>query len=202
MLAGFARRERDQKRDQARDALAAEKKEPGQPGFNESLYCEPEPTYLCDAAKQVDKSLKDGGVSPAEGIAEGPMHGWGNTKVRPGYDPAFPTIKLTNWRGRFNAWLHKNGYKRLPEDWDAHHAIPQEYRNHPEFANFDFDAPSNVRGIPGSRMNSRGANVHQDIANQWKWFKEINPNPTRAQIEDFARQIDRGYGAYFWGEPK
>ncbi|MFE3186618.1 hypothetical protein ACFXKR_38040 [Streptomyces violascens] len=29
------------------------------------------------------------------------------------------------------AWLDKNGYKRLPKDWDAHHAIPQEYRGHP-----------------------------------------------------------------------
>ncbi|MFD8308906.1 polymorphic toxin-type HINT domain-containing protein [Streptomyces sp. NPDC059690] len=118
------------------------------------------------------------------------------------FDPEFPTIRLDNYRGRFNAWLNKNGYKRLPDDWDAHHAIPQEYRNHPEFQDFDFDAPSNMRGLPGSRMNSRGANVHQEITNQWKWFRDMNPNPTRAQIEDFAGQIDRGYGAYFWGEPR
>ncbi|MEU1763309.1 hypothetical protein, partial [Micromonospora sp. NPDC005652] len=118
------------------------------------------------------------------------------------YDPEFPTIKLENYRGRFNAWLAKNGYMRLPLDWDAHHAIPQEYRSHPEFAGFDFDAPSNVRGLPGSRMKSRGANVHQDITNQWKWFKDLNPNPTRTQIESVAAQIDRGYGAYFWREPK
>ncbi|MGW7710795.1 polymorphic toxin-type HINT domain-containing protein [Streptomyces sp. NPDC054771] len=119
-----------------------------------------------------------------------------------GYDPEFPTIKLENYRGRFNAKLNKSGIKRLPDDWDAHHAIPQEYRNHPEFSNFDFDAPSNMRGVPGSRMKSRGANVHQDITNQWKWFGDMNSNPSRAQIEDFAKQIDRGYGAYFWREPK
>ncbi|MFJ2376582.1 polymorphic toxin-type HINT domain-containing protein [Streptomyces sp. NPDC087769] len=119
-----------------------------------------------------------------------------------GYDPEFPTIKLENYRGRFNAKLNKSGIKRLPDDWDAHHAIPQEYRNHPEFSNFDFDAPSNMRGVPGSRMKSRGANVHQDITNQWKWFGDMNSNPSRAQIEDFAKQIDEGYGAYFWREPK
>ncbi|MFF3920719.1 hypothetical protein ACFYZB_46510 [Streptomyces sp. NPDC001852] len=103
---------------------------------------------------------------------------------------------------RFNAALNRDGMQRLPKDWDAHHAIPQEFRDHPEFAGFDFDAPSNMRGIPGSRMQSRLANVHQDITNQWKWFGDMNPNATRAEIEDFADQIDRGYGAYYWGEPK
>jgi hypothetical protein len=117
-------------------------------------------------------------------------------------DEEFPSIKLDNYRGRFNAWLGKNGYKRLPADWDAHHAIPQEYRNNPQFRDFDFDAPSNMRGVPGSRMRSRGANVHQEITNQWKWFGDTNPNPTRAQVEDFSRQIDRGYGDYFWREPR
>ncbi|MCX4632729.1 ricin-type beta-trefoil lectin domain protein [Streptomyces sp. NBC_01443] len=119
-----------------------------------------------------------------------------------GFDPDFPTIALGNYRGRFQATLNKNGFKRLPDDWDAHHAIPQEYRDHPEFSDFDFDAPSNMRGVPGSRMKSRGANVHQNITDQWRYFKDMNPNPTRAQIEDFAGQIDRGYGDYFWREPK
>nr|WP_233628340.1 RHS repeat-associated core domain-containing protein [Saccharopolyspora sp. HNM0986] len=119
-----------------------------------------------------------------------------------GRDPEFPSISKDNYRGRFNAWLNKNGFQRLPKDWDAHHAVPQEYRNHPEFHDFDFDAPSNMRGIPGSRMGSRGANVHQEITNQWKWFHDLNPNPTRAEIEDVTSQIDRGYGEYFWAEPK
>ncbi|MFE1901437.1 ricin-type beta-trefoil lectin domain protein [Streptomyces yangpuensis] len=119
-----------------------------------------------------------------------------------GFDPDFPTIALGNYRGRFQATLNKNGFKRLPDDWDAHHAIPQEYRDHPEFSDFDFDAPSNMRGVPGSRMKSRGANVHQDITDQWRYFRDMNPNPTRAQIEDLAGQVDRGYGDYFWREPK
>ncbi|MEW2291380.1 RHS repeat-associated core domain-containing protein [Streptomyces sp. NPDC006743] len=117
-----------------------------------------------------------------------------------GKAPEAPSIDVGNYRGRFQAYLHRRGVKRLPDDWDAHHAIPQEYRGHPEFKDFDFDAPSNMRGVPGSRMKSRGANVHQEITNQWKWFRDTNPDPTRAQIEDFAGQIDRGYGAYFWAE--
>lgn len=40
------------------------------------------------------------------------------------------------------------------------------------------------------------------VVNQWRYFGETNPNATRAQIEDFAKNIDRGYGAYYWGECK
>ncbi|WP_253890911.1 Hint domain-containing protein [Actinokineospora diospyrosa] len=121
---------------------------------------------------------------------------------RCGDDPNLPGIAKSNYRGRFIATMRNGGFQDLPNDWDAHHAIPQEYRNHPEFVDFDFDAPSNIRGIPGGRMKSRGANVHQDITLQWKYFKETNPNATRAQIEAYAAQIDRGYSAYFWAEPK
>jgi RHS repeat-associated protein len=116
--------------------------------------------------------------------------------------PESPNIDLDNYRGRFQADLHRNGMQRLPQDWDAHHAIPQEYRGHSEFADFDFDAPSNMRGLPGSRMGSRGANVHQNITNEWRWFGETHPNATRAEIEDFARSVDGRYGDYYWAEPR
>jgi RHS repeat-associated protein len=86
----------------------------------------------------------------------------GSESAGEGYDPEFPSIKLSNYRGRFNAALNKAGMQRLPADWDAHHAIPQEYRDNPELCDFDFDSPSNMRRVPGSRMQSRLANVHQD----------------------------------------
>ncbi|MGP3952381.1 DUF6531 domain-containing protein [Streptomyces sp. 7N604] len=116
----------------------------------------------------------------------------------PGMDPEFPTIRLDNYRGRFQAALHRDGRQRLPADWDAHHAIPQEYRGHPEFADFDFDHPSNMRGILGSRSGSRATNHHQDITNHWADFRAANPNATRAEIESFARTIDEGYRDYYW----
>ncbi|MBB5960753.1 hypothetical protein FHS29_007381 [Saccharothrix tamanrassetensis] len=59
--------------------------------------------------------------------------------------PEPPNIEKGNWWGRYEAELWRQGKLRLPDDWDAHHAIPQEYRNHPEFKDFDFDAPSNIR---------------------------------------------------------
>lgn len=51
-----------------------------------------------------------------------------------------------NYRGRYNAARAAEGKSRLPEDWDAHYRIPQEYREHPDFKDFDFDAPSNIHG--------------------------------------------------------
>lgn len=70
---------------------------------------------------------------------------------------------------------------------DAHHRIPQEYRNRPDFKDFDFDAPSNIQGIKGSRAD---VNDHQQITNKWAEFRSANPYATRAQIESFARDID------------
>ncbi|MFC9686249.1 DUF6531 domain-containing protein [Streptomyces sp. NPDC056948] len=115
-----------------------------------------------------------------------------------GMDPEFPNIRLENYRGRFQASLHRDGRTRLPADWDAHHAIPQEYRGHPEFADFDFDHPSNMRGILGSRSGGRATNHHQDITNHWADFRAANPNASRAEIESFARTIDEGFRDYYW----
>jgi RHS repeat-associated protein len=102
-----------------------------------------------------------------------------------------------NYRGRYNADLASQGKQRLPADMDAHHAVPQYYQSHPEFSDFDFHAPSNIRGVQGSRSGP-GNNVHQDITNEWSQFQRTNPGASRSQIEDFAGQIDVRYGHRFW----
>jgi len=95
-----------------------------------------------------------------------------------------------NYRGRFNADRAAKGQPRLPEDWDAHHRIPQAYRDNPAFKDFDFDAPENIRGVKGSRSD---VNIHQKITNDWEAFRAQNPNATRPQIEEFAKKIDAKY---------
>ena len=35
----------------------------------------------------------------------------------------------SNYRGRFNISLARQGKPRLPKNWDAHHRIPQKYRD-------------------------------------------------------------------------
>lgn len=113
-----------------------------------------------------------------------------NTKPKPRPPPA-----PDNYRGRFQAEQAAKGKQRLPDDWDAHHCIPQEYRNHPEFKDFDFDAPSNIRGVRAKRS---GVNTHQDVTNRWSEFRQEHPKPTRAQIEAFERQVDAEFQTEWW----
>ncbi|GAA2401209.1 hypothetical protein GCM10010404_68750 [Nonomuraea africana] len=56
---------------QAQEAL--EKISNPEAGPQADFYCNP-PSYLCGAAKEVDKALGEGGVSPGDGIADGGMH--------------------------------------------------------------------------------------------------------------------------------
>jgi RHS repeat-associated protein len=100
-----------------------------------------------------------------------------------------------NYRGRYNASRAAEGKARLPEDYDAHHRIPRAYEDHPEFSDFDFHDPANIHGVPGSRTRM---NVHQEVTNEWEAFREANPNASREQIEDFAKQIDKTYGGQWF----
>lgn len=100
-----------------------------------------------------------------------------------------------NYRGRYNAERHKQGKPRLPDDYDAHHKIPQEYREHSDFKDFDFDQPDNIIGVKGSRAD---VNTHQKITNEWAEFKKSKPKATRSQIEDFAKEIDKKYKEHWF----
>lgn len=109
-----------------------------------------------------------------------------------------PAPAPENYRGRYNADLAARGEPRLPKDWDAHHRVPQMYRDHPGFSDFDFDAPSNIRGVPGNRVGTGEANIHSHITNEWNRFAAQHPNATRAQIENFATRIDAQFEGYWW----
>ena len=110
------------------------------------------------------------------------------TKVRPAPAPE-------NYRGRYNAARAAEGKSRLPEEWDAHHRVPREYQSHPEFQDFDFNAPSNIQGVKGTRAD---INIHQDITNAWAEFRKANPHATRKQIEEFANSVDRRFQQHWW----
>jgi len=85
--------------------------------------------------------------------------------------------------------------RRLPDDYDAHHRIPQDYIGHPEFAGFDFHDPSNLQGVKGSRAD---VNVHQRITNDWAAFQAQHPHAPRAQIEEFAKEMDDKYAEHWF----
>lgn len=92
-----------------------------------------------------------------------------------------------NYVGRYNASRAADGKPRLPKDWDGHHRIPQRYMDHPQFREFDFHNPTNIRGVRGSRSTP---NTHQKITNLWEDFHRDFPNATRSQIEAFAHHVD------------
>ncbi len=110
-----------------------------------------------------------------------------------------PAPAPENYRGRYNAALRAAGKRPLPENWDVHHRIPQKYRGHPEFKDYDFDAPPNLEGVKGNRADE---NIHQLITNRWKEFDKAHPHATRAQIENFASLIDEQFFNHWWGKGK
>lgn len=110
-----------------------------------------------------------------------------------GRRPAAPDS--SNYRGRFNAERRSQGRPTLPDDWDAHHVIPQRYIGHPEFQDFDFHQPSNIRGIRGAFSTP---NDHQVITSEWNRFADDHPHATRAEIEAFAAYVDSTYSHFWW----
>jgi hypothetical protein len=80
----------------------------------------------------------------------------------------------------------------------VHHRIPQMYSGHPEFADFDFHSPDNLIGVPGNRVGTGPANVHNGITQDWNEFARTNPNASRAEIEAHAIRIDAAYQGFYW----
>ncbi|HYQ45101.1 MAG TPA: SpvB/TcaC N-terminal domain-containing protein [Polyangiaceae bacterium] len=113
---------------------------------------------------------------------------------------AAPKAAKDDFRGRYQESLRAAGKKELPKEWDAHHRIPQEFKDHPEFKDFDFDDPSNIRGVSSYRNGGKEYNVHNTITQEWAEFRENTPKATRAQIEAFAEKVDKKWSyTYFTG---
>ncbi|MCL2395822.1 MAG: TIGR02269 family lipoprotein [Acidimicrobiaceae bacterium] len=141
--------------------------------------------------------------------------------VKPSPDdpaPESPWLKRKQFKARASAALARDKkpviptYKDPPASgtgtggWDAHHIIPQIYRNDPRFEDFDFDAPSNIRGVPGNNEGLGVANIHNQVTQMWKEWQKANPNATRPQIEAFAQRVNAQFEGFWWrtsgvGEP-
>jgi hypothetical protein len=68
------------------------------------------------------------------------------------------------------------------------------YTEHPGFSDFDFNAPSNIRGVPGSRVDFGVANIHNHVTQMWNDFADA----TRAMIEEFAGRVDATFEGFWW----
>ncbi len=145
-----------------------------------------------------DPASKPGGDAGGGKPPRTPSSGGDTCQPEEGDGGDTPGPADSNYRGRYNADLASRGVPRLPRDWDAHHRIPQMYRGDPRFAGFDFDGPSNIRGVPGNRSGTGTANIHNQITQDWARFVADNPCASRSEIEDFASTIDERYEGYWW----
>jgi RHS repeat-associated protein len=159
-----------------------------------ALTSNPAATVVADAA-MVQVHALEARAAAGQAAAAMLMKKYGGSATQP------TAPDKGDYRGRYNVSRIQQGKKPLPAEYDAHHRIPQEYRNHPEFKGFDFDAPENIRGVKGWRALMSGkarANYHQEVTNWWNLFRERFPNATRSQIEKFANEIDKGYGRNYF----
>ena len=150
----------------------------------------PRPGVIDDAAD----SAKNAGTAVARGADDVPEPA-GRRSPTTAPHSAYRAPAPENYRGRYNSDRHAQGRPRLPDDYDAHHRIPQEYADHPDFQGYDFHQPSNIQGVKGSRAD---VNIHQLITNDWAEFRRSNPNATKAEIEAFAAQIDALYAQHWF----
>jgi hypothetical protein len=153
------------------------------------------------AARQVDTIIK-AGFDKIDDLLAAAKRGIVGKTDDAGTRAKFPRPKTStaaiapdNFRGRYNADRHARGLPRLPDDYDAHHAIPQRYTDYPEFKDFDFHAPSNIRGVKGARAD---VNIHQQITNRWEDFARSNPYATRSEIEAFRDQIANEFSEHWF----
>lgn len=107
-------------------------------------------------------------------------------------------VAHNGYRQDYKEYLNQQGRGPLPSDYDAHHQIPQKYRNHPELVDRDLHHPSNIRGAPNRKNKICKSNVHQSITDRWEEWGRRNPGATGDQIEGFAQQIDKKYHRFFY----
>lgn len=104
------------------------------------------------------------------------------------------------FRQKYKDWLKSIGKNpEMEHGWEVHHKLPQKYRTHAEFRDFDFDQPDNLAGVLGGRTTIKEFDIHSQITNEWKAFDAAHGGkPTRAQIMDFAASIDQKWGSTYW----
>jgi hypothetical protein len=145
-----------------------------------------------------------GSASKAESKTPTPEEnkGAGSAERASGYEPLNAHPDDVNvrggYRGRYQAALGHEGLPRTPDNWDAHHSIPQGLRGEESVEGIDLDHPSELRGVRGYRQPGPTTNVHSHITQEWDNFLADNPKATREQILNFRDYLDWRYGFTYW----
>lgn len=88
--------------------------------------------------------------------------------------------------------------RKFKSEMQVHHALPQDLLEEHTglFKAREINDVRFLSGIPNdARINGR--KVHQLITNSWLKFLKQNTTPTREQVLDHMRKLDKQYGRYF-----
>ncbi len=92
---------------------------------------------------------------------------------------------MSNYRDLF-----RQNRPDMPPEYKVHHSLPQRYEAQMAAAGINVHETQYMRGTD--------TDTHITITNMWNAFhRQNNRNPTTAQIQNFARHIDRQFGSKF-----
>jgi hypothetical protein len=95
------------------------------------------------------------------------------------------TPSMSNYRDLFRA-----NRPDMPANYQVHHSIPQKYADRMAAEGVNIHEVQYLRGID--------RDTHTRITALWETFgRQNNGNPSIAQIQNFARQIDQQFGGKF-----
>ena len=89
--------------------------------------------------------------------------------------------------------LYTNANPGMPSNYQVHHTLPQKYDDIMKKAGINIHETQYLRGVDPA--------IHSKITTAWtKWEKSLGRTPTAQDVQNFAKEIDKQYGQY-WYKP-
>jgi hypothetical protein len=86
--------------------------------------------------------------------------------------------------------LFTDAHPNMPKTHQVHHALPQKFEALMKRAGINIHENKYLRGVDPK--------IHSKITTEWgRWERALGHKPTAAEVQTFARQIERNYGKFF-----
>jgi hypothetical protein len=86
--------------------------------------------------------------------------------------------------------LFRAAHPNLPRTWPIHHSLPQKYEGLMQRAGINIHENRYLRGV--------SPDIHPKITAEWgRWHRSLGREPTAADVQRFAAQIERRWGSFF-----
>lgn len=165
---------------------------------------------ITDVVKEVpEKGIKAHIMEMREYFPEGKKHRKGVTEIAKEQgisvkevhhmtDAQLALLRLERIEEGYRTAFYKEYPHLKKKGLEVHHALPQALLDrHPGlFKAKEIHSLKYLSGIPNTATHN-GKDVHDLITASWKRFLEDNTSPTRQQVLDHMRKLDKEYGRYF-----